>query len=348
VAEVVGVRYKPAGKIYYFDPAGTEYEVGERVVVRTVRGLEIAEIAQANKELLADQIEEALRPVVRRESAADREMEAELKEKAVEAEAACRELIESLQLKMKLRRAEYNLDGSRLTCYFTAEERVDFRQLVRDLGSRLKTKVELRQIGPRDEAKLIGGYGRCGMPLCCQSILTDFEPVSIKMAKEQNLPLNPMKISGSCGRLLCCLTYEWQFYRDIKKRMPRHGKRVTTPQGAGKVTGLNPLKETVTVFLDSQTVAELPLNDVSLEEGPPPLPPRPSGPPPAPGQSPPPRPSGPPTTPGQARPPRPSGPPPAPGQSSPAQPSGPPPAPGQSRSSRSPRQRRDKRRGQAR
>lgn len=293
MAEVVGVRYKPAGKIYYFDPSGTEYKVGEMVVVRTVRGLEMAEIAEANKELLADQIEEALRPVVRRVSAADREMETEMKEKAVAAESVCREMIDSLNLKMKLRRAEYNLDGNRLTCYFTAEERVDFRQLVRDLGSRLKTKVELRQIGPRDEAKLIGGYGRCGMPLCCQSVLTDFEPVSIKMAKEQNLPLNPMKISGSCGRLLCCLTYEWQFYREIKKRMPRQGKRVTTPQGAGKVTGLNPLKEMVTVFLDSQTVAEFPLDDVRLEEGSPPQPPQP------------PRPSGPPPAPGQARPSRP-------------------------------------------
>jgi cell fate regulator YaaT (PSP1 superfamily) len=266
VPEIVGVRYKRAGKIYSFDPQGVTYQPGDRVVVRTISGLEIAEVALASKEVSANEIEEALRPVLRKVTAEDSAKAAELEEKAREAEDMCRELVGGLKLKMKLRRAEYNLDGNRLTIYFTAEDRVDFRQLVRDLSSRLKAKVELRQIGPRDEAKMVGGYGRCGLPLCCQNMLRDFDPVSIKMAKEQNLPLNPMKISGTCGRLLCCLTYECQFYREAKKNMPREGKRIFTPQGPGKVNAVNPIKGLVRVYLDTKVTVEFPVDSVSTEE----------------------------------------------------------------------------------
>jgi cell fate regulator YaaT (PSP1 superfamily) len=167
---------------------------------------------------------------------------------------------------MKLISADYNLDGSRVTVYFSAEERVDFRELVREMAGRLRTRVELRQVGPRDEAKMIGGYGRCGRQLCCGSFLSELTPVSMKMAKDQGLPLNPMKISGCCGRLMCCLSYECQQYRDLRKNMPREGQRVVTPTGAGKVIGVNPLLQLVTVLLDeSQANIELPVTDLKFE-----------------------------------------------------------------------------------
>jgi hypothetical protein len=167
---------------------------------------------------------------------------------------------------MKLVSAEYNLDGTRLTFYFTAEERVDFRELVRELTSFFKTRIELRQIGPRDQAKIVGGLGRCGRPLCCGSFLTEFTPVSIKMAKEQDLPLDPMKISGVCGRLQCCLAYESTQYREAKALMPRKGQAVETPAGKGFITGVFPLKETVIVELETQASAEFPLAQIKLLE----------------------------------------------------------------------------------
>jgi len=166
---------------------------------------------------------------------------------------------------MKLLSAEYNLDGNRLTFYFSAEERIDFRQLVRELTNRLKVRVELRQIGPRDQAKLVGGYGRCGRPLCCMSFLKEFVPVSIKMAKEQNLPLNPMKISGVCGRLLCCLVYESEQYKNMKAELPKEGQRVSTASGVATVIGNNPLKRTVLVELESQVTVELPLSEINIK-----------------------------------------------------------------------------------
>jgi cell fate regulator YaaT (PSP1 superfamily) len=169
---------------------------------------------------------------------------------------------------MKLLGAEYSIDGSRLTFFFSAEERVDFRELVRELNRRFKKKVELRQLGPRDEAKLLGGFGRCGRPLCCMNFLAELSPVSIKMAKEQNLPLNPMKISGVCGRLLCCLAYESEQYHAMKAKLPREGQKVKTPMGVATVVGGNPLKETVWVELESQARVELPLSKVQVEEQP--------------------------------------------------------------------------------
>jgi cell fate regulator YaaT (PSP1 superfamily) len=170
---------------------------------------------------------------------------------------------------MKLISAEYNLDGNHLSFFFSAEERVDFRELVRELTGRFKIRVELRQVGPRDGAKLIGGFGRCGRPLCCMSFLGEFAPVSVKMAKEQNLPLNPMKISGTCGRLLCCLVYENEQYRNMKEKMPKEGQQVSTPMGVVSVVGSNPLKETVLVELESKATVELPLSEVTVEDKPP-------------------------------------------------------------------------------
>ncbi|MCD6299931.1 MAG: stage 0 sporulation family protein, partial [Dehalococcoidales bacterium] len=178
----------------------------------------------------------------------------------------CGKMITQLNLPMKLLSAEYNLDESRLTLFFSAEERVDFRELVRKLTNRFKTKVELRQIGPRDAAKLVGGYGRCGRPLCCGSFLSEFTPGSIRMAKEQNLPLNPMKISGLCGRLLCCLGYENEQYQIMKDKLPKEGQQVSTPLGVANVIGGNPLKETVSVELKSGAITELPLSEVTIQD----------------------------------------------------------------------------------
>jgi len=189
----------------------------------------------------------------------------ELEEKEKEALTECGKLIAKLNLPMKLLSAEYNLDGNRLTFYFSAEERVDFRDLVRELTNRFKVRVELRQVGPRDQAKLTGGFGRCGRPLCCMSFLREFVPVSIKMAKEQGLPLNPMKISGVCGRLLCCLVYESEQYRAMTKELPKEGQRVSTAMGVATVVGSNPLKKTVLVELDSQVTVELPLSEIKIE-----------------------------------------------------------------------------------
>jgi len=175
-------------------------------------------------------------------------------------------LVEKLNLPMKLISADYNLDGSRVTVYFGADERVDFRELVREIAGKLHARVELRQVGPRDEAKLIGGYGRCGRQLCCGSFLSELTPVSMKMAKDQGLPLNPMKISGCCGRLMCCLSYECQQYRDMRKNLPKEGQLVTTSSGPGKVISINPLSETVTVQIDeSQATIELPSIEVKIE-----------------------------------------------------------------------------------
>ena len=265
MAEIVGIRFKRAGRIYYFDPAGIDLEVNDHVVVKTARGLELGHVVIAPKQVLASEVTEPLKPVVRKAEPEDVRRDQEFAEKEEEALIECGKLIAKLNLSMKLISAEYNLDGGRLTFFFSAEERVDFRGLVRELTNRFKTRVELRQVGSRDEAKLIGGFGRCGRPLCCMSFLSEFAPVSIKMAKEQDLPLNPMKISGVCGRLLCCLVYEGEQYRAMKERLPKEGQRVSTPMGIAKVVGGNPLKETVLVELESQATVELPLSEVTIE-----------------------------------------------------------------------------------
>jgi cell fate regulator YaaT (PSP1 superfamily) len=263
MANVVGIRFKRAGKVYYFDADDIELEVDDYAVVKTSRGLELGHVVIAPGQVLASEIEETLSPVVRKAEPEDIQQSEELATRAEEALIECGKMIGELQLPMKLLSAEYNLDGSRLTFLFSAEERVDFRDLVRKLTGKFKVRVELRQVGTRDEAKLLGSFGRCGRPLCCVSFLTEFSPVSIKMAKEQDLPLNPLKISGACGRLMCCLAYEGEQYRIMKEKMPKTGQRVSTHMGEATVVGSNPLKETVLVELESEATVELPLNQVS-------------------------------------------------------------------------------------
>ncbi|MFC2043755.1 stage 0 sporulation family protein [Chloroflexota bacterium] len=267
MANIVGVRFGRAGKVYYFDPADIELKVDDYVVVETERGSSLGRVVISSEQVLVSEVKEPLKPVVRKAEPDDitRAQEFEGKEREVLVKAG--ELVDELRLQMKLLSAEYSLDGSRLTIYFSADERVDFRELVRELANRLKLRVELRQIGPREEAKLVGGFGRCGRPLCCMSFLSEFVPVSIRMAKEQGLPLNPMKISGVCGRLLCCLVYENAQYRLMKGKLPKDGKWVSTTAGMGKVLGSNPLKGTVSVVLEeSQAIVELPLDQITIED----------------------------------------------------------------------------------
>jgi cell fate regulator YaaT (PSP1 superfamily) len=265
MAEIVGVRFKRAGKIYYFDPAGIELEVNDYIVVSTSRGLELGRVVISPKQVLASEVTMPLKPILRKAGTEDVKRAHELETQGQEALVECGKLIAKLGLPMKLLFAEYNLDGSRLTFLFSAGQRVDFRELVRELTNSFKVRVELRQVGPRDEAKLLGGFGRCGRPLCCISFLSEFAPVSIRMAKEQDLPLNPMKISGVCGRLLCCLVYENEQYHNMKGKLPKEGQRVSTSMGEARVIGSNLLKETVIVQLESKATLELPIDKVSIE-----------------------------------------------------------------------------------
>ncbi len=267
MAEIVGIRFKRAGKVYYFDPAGIELEVNDYVIVKTSRGLERGRVVIAPKQVLASEVTEPLKQVMRKAEPEDIRQAQEFEAKEKEALEECGKLIGKLGLSMKLLSAEYNLDGSRLIFFFSAEERVDFRELVKELTNRFKARVELRQVGPRDQAKLIGGFGRCGRPLCCRNFLCEFTPVSIRMAKEQELPLNPMKISGVCGRLLCCLGYENEQYRAMREKLPKEGQLVSTPMGMARVAGGNPLKQTVLVELESLANVELPVTEVTVVEG---------------------------------------------------------------------------------
>lgn len=268
MADIVGVRFKEAGKVYYFDPAAFELNVNDYVVVETTRGPELGKVAIAPKQVLVSEVVMPLKPVLRKAEPEDIKRAQEVEAREREALAECSKLITRLHLPMKLLSAEYTLDGNRLTIYFSAAERVDFRELVRELSGLLKVKVELRQLGPRDEAKLIGGCGRCGRLLCCATFLGGFVPVSIKMAKEQGLPLNPLKISGVCSRLMCCLVYENEQYRLMKEKLPKEGQRVSTATGMAKVVGSNPLKETVLVELEeSKANLELPLSQITIEGG---------------------------------------------------------------------------------
>ena len=266
MAEIVGVRFKKTGKVYYFNPVDIALEINDHVIVETARGLEMGQVVIAPQQVVASEVAEPLKPVLRKATPEDVERAQAFEAKEIEALAECSKLITQLHLPMKLLSAEYNFDGSRLTLYFSAAERVDFRELVRQLSNRLRVRVELRQMGPRDEAKLLGGCGRCGRSLCCSTFLGEFAPVSIRMAKEQNLPLNPMKISGCCGRLMCCLGYESEYYREMKAKLPKYGQRVSTAMGAAKVLGSNPLKETVLVELENQTSVELPLGQITITD----------------------------------------------------------------------------------
>jgi len=266
VPEVVGIRFRPAGKIYYFDPGEFSLEPEQRVIVETTRGMEHGEVVIGNREVEEGEIVSPLKPVLRLATPADeRQVEAN-RRKEGEAFGICLDKIAAHKLPMKLINVEYNFDNSKIIFYFTADGRVDFRELVRDLASVFKTRIELRQIGVRDEAKMLGGLGTCGRTLCCCSFLGDFSPVSIRMAKEQNLSLNPAKISGLCGRLMCCLRYEADVYKEARARLPKEGCRVKTSEGRGKVIGVNALKESVMVRLhEGGAPVEFPVEKVKRE-----------------------------------------------------------------------------------
>jgi cell fate regulator YaaT (PSP1 superfamily) len=291
--EIAGVRFRQRGKLYDFDSTAHPVKVGAHVVVETIHGVELGEVAAVRSVESLPAGDVLIKPVMRLATADDIKRAAEIEAKEGDALAECGQLVTRLALPMKLLAAEYNLDGSHLTVFFSSEGRVDFRELVRDLSHTLHVRVELRQIGPRDETKLLGGYGRCGRCLCCASFLSEFSPVSIKMAKTQDLPLNPMKISGVCGRLLCCLGYECEQYRQIKEKMPKEGQRVSTDSGVGIVVGSNTLAEQVIVQFETGARIEVPLAKIRLLENLPPPPPAPrpppQQPPPAQGRQAPPR-----------------------------------------------------------
>lgn len=255
---VVDVCFRRAGRAYQFDAGDLDLEAGEAVVVRTQRGPELGRVRTPPREVTAEKVDGELRPVERKATEDDVRRAGENAAREREALEVAAEKIAEHGLPMKLIEAECTLDGSRIVLHFSAEGRVDFRALVRDLARALRTRIELHQVGVRDEAKLRGGFGPCGRPLCCAAFLTDFDPVGIKMAKEQDLSLNPQKISGVCGRLMCCLNYEYEHYREAKQCLPKVGARVETEEGAGKISDINVLRNVVTVSLDDGRVVELP------------------------------------------------------------------------------------------
>ena len=250
MTNIIGVRFKNMGKVYYFDAAGHKAEKGDHVIVETSRGIECGEVAMANRDMADEEILQPLRPVVRIATPADVKRAEENAAREEEAMEICAKRIAAHELDMKLISAECAFDGSKILFYFSAEGRVDFRNLVKDLAGIFHTRIELRQIGVRDEAKMLGGLGICGQPLCCSQFLTDFHPVSIKMAKEQGLSLNPTKISGTCGRLMCCLKYEQEAYSSLLKITPRQGALVNTAEGRGTVVDVNLLTGALKVRLD--------------------------------------------------------------------------------------------------
>jgi cell fate regulator YaaT (PSP1 superfamily) len=262
---VVGVRFQQAGRIHYHDPEEMEVALGDCVVIQTKHGPKIGKVAIAPDQVISSEIDKALPPLLRKATQGDLDQWDQVKKKEQEALSRAKELAKKHGLEMKILHAESNLPGDHITVYFTAPEKVDFRKLARELASGLKVKVEIRQVGPRDATKLVGGIGRCGAPLCCATFLTEFSPVSVKMAKEQHVSLDPQKNSGACGRLLCCLGYESEHYHAITKKMPKKGHRIHTKLGEGKVVGMNILKETISVQLENNTVAEVPLAELSGE-----------------------------------------------------------------------------------
>ena len=256
--KVVGIRFQRAGKIYYFDPLDYDLETAMHVIVETARGVEMGTVLIPPKEVDDDKVVQPLKPVIRIATDDDEKVIEKNKEKEAEAYVICKEKIAKHGLDMKLVAAEYTFDNKKLLFYFTADGRIDFRELVKDLASVFRTRIELRQIGVRDETKMLGGIGICGRELCCRSYLTDFVPVSIKMAKEQNLSLNPTKISGVCGRLMCCLKNEQETYEYLNSRLPSVGDSVITPTGMhGEVSGVNVLRQLVKVVVDNGEEKEL-------------------------------------------------------------------------------------------
>lgn len=258
MSQVVGIRFRNSGKVYYFNSANVhDLDVGEHVVVDTTRGQEVGIVVCALEEAPEGISKGALKPVHRRAEPLDLVQMERYRLREARALARCEEKLKEHRLPIKLLKAEYNFDGSHLLVYFVSEKRVDFRKFVQDLRKTLKTKVELRQVGVRDEAKLMGGVGRCGRELCCSRFMQDFSPVSIKMAKRQNISLNPSEISGACGRLLCCLAYEDEYYQEVKKKLPQLREIVQTTYGSGEVRALNALKQTVTVELKNEVTVEV-------------------------------------------------------------------------------------------
>ncbi len=251
MVKVIGVRFRTAGKIYYFDPGKLEVKRNDLVIVETARGIEYGTVVGDPREVEEDKVVQPLKAVLRVATQKDDEQEAENKKKEKEAYHICLEKIRKHDLQMKLIDAEYTFDNNKVLFYFTADGRIDFRELVKDLASVFKTRIELRQIGVRDETKILGGIGICGRPLCCHTHLSEFAPVSIKMAKEQNLSLNPTKISGVCGRLMCCLKNEEEIYEDLNRKLPNVGDFVTTEDGLkGEVHSVNVLRQLVKVIVD--------------------------------------------------------------------------------------------------
>lgn len=267
--KVIGVRFRTAGKIYFFDPLHFNVKRGDHVIVETARGIEYGTVVSPPREIEDDQVIQPLKQVLRVANKKDDEQEKLNKQKEKEAFSVCLEKIRKHNLDMKLIDAEYTFDNNKVLFYFTAEGRIDFRELVKDLASVFKTRIELRQIGVRDETKILGGIGSCGRPLCCHTHLSEFVPVSIKMAKEQNLSLNPTKISGVCGRLMCCLKHEEETYEELNKQLPNVGDFVNCPEGVkGEVHSVNVLRQLVKVIVeenDEKEIREYPASQIRFK-----------------------------------------------------------------------------------
>lgn len=266
---VIGVRFRPAGKVYFFDPAGMDIKTGDHVIVETACGIEFGHVVLGSRAVDESKVIQPLKPVIRMATAADEETERRNKEKEKDAFGICLEKIKKHNLQMKLIDAEYTFDNNKVLFYFTADGRIDFRELVKDLAAVFKTRIELRQIGVRDETKIMGGIGICGRPLCCHTYLSEFIPVSIKMAKEQNLSLNPTKISGVCGRLMCCLKNEEETYEELNSKLPNIGDYVTTDDGLkGEVHSVSVLRQlvkvVVTVGKDEKEIREYPVESLKF------------------------------------------------------------------------------------
>ena len=258
MTKVIGIRFRKAGKVYYFSPGENEIKTGDHVIVETARGVEYGYVVLGTHEVDDKKVIQPLKPVIRMATPADEETERRNKEKEKEAFKVCVEKIKKHNLSMKLIDTEYTFDNNKVLFYFTADGRIDFRELVKDLAAVFKTRIELRQIGVRDETKILGGIGICGRPLCCHTYLSEFAPVSIKMAKEQNLSLNPTKISGVCGRLMCCLKNEQETYEYLNRKLPGVGDIVTLPDGMkGEVSGVNVLRQLVKVLVDVNDEKEM-------------------------------------------------------------------------------------------
>lgn len=266
--KVIGVRFRQAGKIYYFSPGKLKINRGDHVIVETARGVEYGYVVVGNRDVEDDRVVQPLKPVIRMATEQDDQQAAANKEKEKEAFKICKEKIKKHGLEMKLIDTEYTFDNNKVLFYFTADGRIDFRELVKDLASVFKTRIELRQIGVRDETKILGGIGICGRSLCCHTYLSEFAPVSIKMAKEQNLSLNQTKISGVCGRLMCCLKNEQETYEELNKKLPVIGDTVTLPDGIqGTVQSVNVLRQRVKVVVevnDEKEIQEFPVNELKF------------------------------------------------------------------------------------